>query len=125
VEDIIKKTHKIEVDSRSESVRKHIFIDALEYVKNILEMSSFALEFELEKAGEPHKLSPAKIRKKISGIEKREREVFGKKVIEVPEEFSFCFNFILKNHQAKKNSLGKTDRDKMRDYLHKIQESYK
>lgn len=125
IEDILKKTTKIKILSRSESLRRWIFIDALEYVKKILEMSVFALDFELQKWWVPHKLTPAKIKSKIREIEKREREVFGPKVIESTEEFSFCYNFVSKNHEAKKKTLWDKDRKAMKRYLKIIKESKK
>jgi hypothetical protein len=76
IEEILKKALKIKILSRSESLRRGIFCDALEYVKKILEISVLATEFELQKAGLRHHLSPAKIKSKIKEIEKREREVF-------------------------------------------------
>lgn len=117
IDDILKKTQKIKVVSRSESLRKWIFIEALEYVKNILEISVEWVEFEMQKAGVFHKLSPVKIRKKIAQIEKREKLAFGPKVIESTEEFSFCYNFIVKNHEAKKKSLSEKDAKSMGKYL--------
>lgn len=125
IEDILKKAKKIHTHSRSEGLRKWIFIEALEYVKNVLEISQLGIEFELEKAWIPHKLTPVKIRKKIAAIEKREKLAFGPKVIESTEEFSFCYNFVLKNHRSKQNSLSSKDQTSMRKYLKVIKKSAK
>ena len=105
IEDILKKTEKIKIQSRSESLRRGMFQEALKYVKNILEISVLGVEFEVQKAWVPHNLSPSKVKKRISLLEKHEREAFWPKVIEDTEEFSFCYNFIVKNHESKMKSL--------------------
>jgi hypothetical protein len=50
IDDILNKIKRIKVLSRSESLRRSILIEALEYVKNILEISVLAIPFECEKA---------------------------------------------------------------------------
>jgi hypothetical protein len=50
IDDILNKIKRIKVLSRSESLRRGILIEALEYVKNILEISVLAIPFECEKA---------------------------------------------------------------------------
>jgi hypothetical protein len=50
IDDILKKIEKIQVASRAESLRRGLFIESLKYVKNILEISVLATDFELEKA---------------------------------------------------------------------------
>lgn len=125
IEDILKKTEKIKIQSRSESLRRGMFQEALKYVKNILEISVLWVEFEVQKAWVPHNLSPSKVKKKISLLEKHEREAFGPKVIEDTEEFSFCYNFIVKNHESKKRSLSDADKKSMKKYLKIIKDSKK
>jgi hypothetical protein len=39
IEDIIKKAKNISIDSRAESLRRCMFVEALEYVKTVLEVS--------------------------------------------------------------------------------------
>ncbi len=123
IEDILKKVQKIKTLSRSESLRRGMFCDALDYVKNILEISVQSVEFEVEKAWFPHRLSSANIRKKIARIEKWEKRAFGPKVIDNAEEFSFCYNFIVKNHEKKKTMLSQSDRISMKKYLKLIKKS--
>ena len=117
IDDILKKTSKLQVLSRSESIRRGIFVEALEYVKNILEISVLWIEFEMQKAWIQNKLTPIKIRKKISQIEKKEKLAFGQKVIESAEEFSFCYNFVTRNHEKKKKCLSKLDQKIMKKCL--------
>jgi len=123
IDDILKKIRKLELLSRSESLRRWIFIEALEYVKNILEISVLATSFEMEKAWYITSLSKTKSKKIISEIEKKEKIVFWGKVIANSEEFSFCYNFIVKNHEAKKKKLSQEDRKKMKKILKQIQNS--
>jgi len=123
IDDILRKVGKIKVSSRSEWLRRGVFIEALEYVKNILEISVMWVEFELEKAGIAHRLTDRKIQKKVSEIEKREQLAFGPKVIDSTEEFSFCYNFITKNHEAKQKSLSEKDAKSMKKYLKLIKGS--
>jgi len=125
IDDILKKLQKIRVDSRSASLKRGIFIDALEYVKIILEISLLALPFELQKAGEDILLSPTKIKLIITKIEKKERFVFWKQVLESKEEFSHCYNFVTKNHDKKSKKLSSQDRKLMKKILKKIKESAK
>lgn len=125
IEEILKKAEKIKTSSRWESLRRGMFQDALEYVKNILEISVLSVEFEAQKAWSLHGLSPAKIKKRISDIEKRERIAFWPKVIENSEEFSFCYNFVVSNHESKMKSLSETDRKAMKKYLKTIRDASK
>ncbi len=125
IEEILKKTARVKVYSRSEWLRKGIFVDALEYVKTILEISLEWLDFELRKAWIDPKLSKEKIHKKIEQIEFRESLAFGPKVIENQEEFSFCYNFIVNNHESKKNSLSEKDKKSMKLYLKNIKHASK
>ena len=125
IEEILKKSQKIKTLSRSESLRRGMFCDALEYVKNILEISVLWVEFEVQKSGYSYNLTAAKIKKQISKIEKREQEAFGSKVIESSEEFSFCYNFIVKNHESKKKYLSEKDKKSMKKYLKIIHDSRK
>lgn len=125
IDDILKKISKIELFSRSESLRRWIFIDALEYVKNILEISLLWTSFEMEKAGYTLWLSKSKILNTIKEIEKKEKNVFWSQVIENTQEFSFCYNFIVKNHEAKKKSLSENDQKIMWKYLKIIKKSAK
>lgn len=123
IDEILVKVNKIKVASRIASLRRGIFIDSLEYVKNILEISVLWADFEMEKAGYIHRLTSTKIRKKISEIEKREKLAFGWKVIENSEEFSFCYNFVNKNHNLKKKHILQKDVTSMNRYLKIIKEN--
>jgi hypothetical protein len=76
IDDLLKKTQKMKICSRSESLKRGIFIDALEYVKNILDISVLSAEFEMQKAGEDINLSPAQVKKKVLAIEKKEKIAF-------------------------------------------------
>jgi len=125
IEDILKKTQKIKILSRSDSLRRGIFMDALDYVKTILEISVLATEFEMKKADDSTKITPAKIRKKISAIEKKEKLVFWPKIIESTQEFSFCYNFVARNHESKKNQLSESDYKTMKKCLKIIKKSSK
>jgi len=51
-------------------------MEALEYVKNILEISVLAIPFELEKAGVAQNLDKKQIQKKIEEIEIKEKLAF-------------------------------------------------
>jgi len=117
IDDILKKLQKIQVCSRAESLRRWIFIESLEYVKNILEISVLANPFEMEKAWCKHRLTKAKIQKIIKDIEKKEKLAFGRKVIEKSSEFSSCYNFIVRNHESKKATLSPHDKRNMKKYL--------
>ncbi len=117
IDDILKKALKIKVCSRSESIRRGVFVEALEYVKNILEISVMWVEFELEKAGVAHKLTDKKVQKRVSEIEKREKLAFWPKVIDNMEEFSPCYNFIVRNHESRKKFLSEKDQKAMQKYL--------
>ncbi len=122
IDNILRRTHKIKVQSRSQSLKRGIFIDALEYVKNILEISLLWVVFELEKAGKHHNLTKRQIEKRIKDIEAKEAQVFGRKVIAFPQEFSFCYNFIVKNHEAKKKKLSQKDKKIMKKALANIKQ---
>ena len=117
IEKIIKKTQRLRVCSRADSLRRGIFIDALRYVALVIENAVLGLDFELEKAGIAHNLSQAPVTEKIKEIEKREKELFWEKVIENAEEFSSCYNFILKNHLQKQEILSEQDKKSMDLYL--------
>jgi len=123
IEDILKKIRKIELLSRSDSLRRWIFIEALEYVKNILEISVLATSFEMEKAGYVNSITQARRKKITSDIEKKEKLAFWPKVIESSEEFSFCYNFIVKNHETKKKKLSQSDKKYMKKILKHIKDS--
>lgn len=123
IDEILRKAKRIKVFSRSDSLRRWLFVEALEYVKNILEISILWLPFELEKAGLNHNLSPAKITKRISEIEKKEKTAFWEKVIQNTQEFSFCYNFVVKNHEAKKKRLSEADQKNMKKFLWIIKKS--
>lgn len=125
IDDLLKKTKKINISSRSEWLRKGIFVDALEYVKNILEISLLGLDFEMQKAGYPYWLTPVNTRKRISNIEKKEKLAFGPKIIESTQEFSFCYNFIVRNHETKWKKLWEKDQKSMKKYLKLIKKSAK
>lgn len=125
IEDILKKTHKIRTCSRQENLRRGMFVDALEYVKTILEISVLAVDFEMEKSWIPHGLTTTKLKKRIQEIENREKHVFGAKVIESAEEFSFCYNFIARNHEKKKKKLSPLDAKSMKGYLKYIKDAAK
>lgn len=125
IDDILEKTARIKICSRSESLKRWIFIDALEYVKNILKISVESIDFEMQKAGYDNTLTPAKIQKKINNIERYEKIAFGPKVIESTEEFSFCYNFVVKNHESKKKQLSQADQKIMKKCLKIIQKSSK
>ncbi|MDA9128859.1 DUF1704 domain-containing protein [Candidatus Gracilibacteria bacterium] len=131
IEKIIKKGKKLNVHSRKKihtrnnKIRKKIFIDSLKHVRLVLENAIEGIDFELEKAGIPYKKTEKQISKKISEIETREKIIFGPKVIEVPYEFSSCYNFILKNHLSKQNMLSDVDKKAMESYLKKIKSGVK
>jgi len=125
INDILKRVRKIKVQSRSDSLRRWIFIDALEYVKEVLEMSVLWADFEMWKAWYELWLSKYKIQQKIREIEKREKNVFWPKVIESTEEFSFCYNFITSNHESKQRLLSDEDKKKMKKSLKLIKKSAK
>lgn len=121
IDEIIHRANKIRVLSRSDSLRRGLFIDALEYIKNILEISVLWADFELEKAGVNLRITDAKKRKIIKKIEKKEEIAFWKKVSEIPEEFSYCYNFVIQNHEKKKKRLSQKDSENMSKYLTEIQ----
>jgi len=125
IDDILKKVLRIKMNSRSESLRRGIFCDSLEYVKNILEISVAWVEFEMQKAWEEMKMTKLVLKKKLWEIEKKEKLAFGPKIIESSEEFSFCYNFVVKNHNKKKHKLKKTDQVLMKKYLKIIHENAK
>lgn len=125
IDDILKKISKIQVLSRSESLRRWIFVESLEYIKNILETSVLATGIEMQKGGLMHGMTKAKIQKNIRDIERKEQIAFWWKVIENSQEFSFCYNFIVKNHDSKKKSLSEQDQKMMKKYLKVIKKSAK
>lgn len=124
IDEIIHRTRKINVLSRSDSLRRWLFIDALEYIKNILEISVLWADFEMEKAWVKLRISDAKKKKILKDIEKKERIAFGKKVSEIPEEFSYCYNFVTQNHEKKKKNLSQRDSESMSKYLTEIQSKW-
>lgn len=123
IDDILKKIKTLPVLSRSESLKRGIFTDALEYVKNILEISVLWTSFEMEKAWYTTWLNQTQTKRIMKQIGEKERLVFWKKVIEVPCEFSFCYNFIVKNHKTKQHLLSENDRKMMWKYLKRIKET--
>ncbi len=123
IDEILKKLSTLTTLSRSESLRRGIFQESLEYVKNILEISVLATSFEMEKAGYTTWLSQSQTMKIISQIESKESLAFWWKVIEDSQEFSFCYNFIVKNHESKKKSLWESDSKLMKKYLKEIKKS--
>lgn len=125
IEDILKKVSRIKTYSRSDSLRRGIFSDSLEYVKNILEISIEWLDFEMQKAWENIKIKKTTLLKKTKEIEKKEKLAFGKKILENEEEFSFCYNFVVKNHNKKRGKLSNSDQKLMDYYLKTIQEAAK
>jgi len=98
-------------------------VEALEYVKNILEISVLATSFEMEKAWYTTWLTKSATKKIIWQIEKKEKIAFWWKVIENSQEFSFCYNFIVKNHDSKQKSISESDSKLMRKYLKEIKKS--
>ncbi len=125
IDDILKKLSKIQVCSRSESLRRWIFTESLEYVKNILEISVLALPFEIEKSWADCSLTQTKKQALIQQIEKKEKKAFWPKVIESTEEFSFCYNFVVRNHESKMHKLSSQDDKKMKKCLKIIKKSSK
>lgn len=125
IDDILKKIWKTQVLSRPESLRRGIFVESLEYIKNILEISVLATSFEMQKAWLMHGMTKAKTQKNIRDIERKEKTAFWWKVIENTQEFSFCYNFITKNHEGKKKFLSENDKKMMKKYLKVIKKSAK
>ena len=123
IDNIIKKTSKIKVESRIEWLRKTIFCDAMDYVKNILHISLLWVDFEAEKAWLTLILNEKDTHSILAEIEKREKEAFGKKIIEDPEEFALCYNFVKKNHENKKTCDYVKECKKMSSYLKKIKKA--
>ncbi len=125
IEKIIKRVQRLNVSSRMESLRRWIFIDALRYVALVIENAVLGLDFELEKAWIGHDLSVSKVKQRVTQIEKHEKQLFGPKVIENTEEFSACYNFVLKNHNEKRERLSPEDKRLMKRCLKKIRDSSK
>ena len=125
IDDIIKKTKKLKMEARSEKLRRDIFIEALEYIKIILEISTEGVEFEMEKAGYFQKITKKKVKSKIKKIEKLEKEVFGCKVMDDREEFSRWYNFVLNNYNKNKNKLSEKENIAMKRYLKIMKQSVK
>lgn len=123
IDEILKKLSTLTMLSRSESLKRWIFKEALEYVKNILEISVLATSFEMEKAWYTTWLTKAQTKKIIKNIEKKEKRAFWWKVIASTQEFSFCYNFVVKNHESKKKSLWESDSKLMKKYLKEIKKS--
>ncbi len=121
IERVNKKLQKITVYSRNTSLRRWMLWDALVYVQHVLELSLLWLPFELEKAGVPLKLKKNQIPKRIREIEEKEEILFGPKVTDIPEEFAYCYNFVIRNHETKKKRLSMSDQKVMRECLHVIQ----
>lgn len=120
IDEIIAKVSKIEIDSRSASLRRGMFSDALIYVKNTLELALLWADFELEKAGENLHIHTQQIDERLQDIESLERKIFWRKVCEDTYEFSFCYNFVLQNHESKRKSIGLKDAQAMDYYLKEI-----
>lgn len=123
IDEILKKISSLTMLSRSESLRRSIFRESLEYVKNILEISVLWTSFEMEKAWFTTGLTELQTKNIIKEIEEKEKEAFWGKVIENSQEFSFCYNFIVKNHESKQKSLWENDRKAMKKYLKDIKKS--
>ena len=117
IDDIINKTKKIKMCSRTGKLRRDIFIEALEYVKDILNLSLEWLEFELQKAWEFHKLWKRKIQAKIKKLEKMEKNIFWEKVINNSDEHSTGYNFIERLYNKNISKLSDTDKKSMKTYL--------
>ncbi len=125
INDIIKKTLKLKMNSRSIKLRRDIFIEALEYIKTILELSIEGVEFEMEKAGYFQKMTKTKVNSKIKKIEKLEQEAFWSKIMDNPDEFSRWYNFVLENYELNKAKLSKQDDIAIKKYLKIMKTSVK
>ena len=94
IESLIKKSKKIVVFSRQQTLRKTLFIEALEYIKVVLEISQLWADFELEKALWERVLSEEKTKFITSEIEEREKFLFGEKIIDNKQDCSRCLNYL-------------------------------
>ena len=103
IESLIKKAKKIIVFSRSQSMRKTLFIEALQYIKVVLEVSKIWADFEMEKALWEKALSIDKTQKLTKEIEKREKFLFGEKIIDNFRDYQKCLNYLYTIIDSKKN----------------------
>ena len=117
IDDLINKTRKIKMCSRTGKLRRDIFIESLEYVKDVLELSLEWLEFELQKAWEFHKLWRRKIQAKIRKLEKMERNIFWEKIIHNSDEYSKGYNLIERLYSKNRSKLSNLDQKSMKTYL--------
>lgn len=120
IQAIVVKTRKMKILSRSDTLRRWLFVESLEYIENILQITLLGLDFELEKAGVKHKLTKAQVQKRIRNIEHREKVAFWLKVSEKKSEAQYCYNFIVLNHEKKKKRLSVSDKRIMKKSLTEI-----
>ncbi len=125
IDDSIKKLEHLNVLSRVESLRRSILIDALLYVRNILELSSKAVVFEIEKAWDTIWIIDSQRNRLLHTIESLEKKAFWPLVMENSGEFSRCYNFIERNHNLQKSKLSRSDVIKMNKFLKIIKNSRK
>lgn len=90
-------------------IKKELLIWSLKYVKNTLKMALVWLPFELEKAWLKSNLSKKETLKRISKIEKYERQNFWPKIIDSPEEITLAYEYLRSIYEDNKNNLTKEE----------------
>ncbi len=125
IDGIIKKTKKIKILSRTQKLRRDMFIETLEYTKNILNLSLEWIEFELQKAWLFHKLWKKKIQAKVKRLEKLEHIIFWEKILNNQDEYSRWYNFVQRLYTKNISRLSAEDSESMKKYLNIIKDNGK
>jgi len=120
IESLIKKSKKMIVFSRQESYRRNLFIESLEYVYHVLELSILWVDFELEKAWIPFIYSKERQLNLIQKIEAKEAQIFWGKIKDYKNEFYECYNYVENKHISLKHLLDQNEKNQMRRYLREI-----